>query len=175
MAPHQQPIGDTMIPVDMPAGCMKCPLGMGRTNIVVYRGTQGAPVLFVGEAPGATEDETGLPFQGRSGKLLDQWIYLMQMGSYDYCITNVARCRPPGNRKPTKAEMLECGPHLLKFIEDNNPSVIVALGRTADEFLHLAKVPHLFMKHPAYYLRGNKWEEDLLKLEFEIQQALHHG
>lgn len=157
-----------MLAADMPHDCQKCPLGMGRANIVVYRGTQAAPIMFVGEAPGAEEDKTGKPFMGRSGKLLDKWIEKLGLKDGDYSITNICRCRPPNNRTPTKAERQACGPHLLRFIESNSPAIIIALGRTADTFLDEVEIPHLFLKHPAWFLRGHKWEEDLNKLKDEI-------
>lgn len=87
--------------------CTACRLCEARTNVVVARGTPGARVLFIGEGPGAAEDERGEPFVGRSGKLLDQWIAALDVGD-DWCITNIVRCRPPDNRPPKPDEMEAC-------------------------------------------------------------------
>lgn len=162
-----------MIPVRMPMGCTRCPLSIARNNIVIARGQPDAEVLFVGEAPGADEDRIGLPFVGRSGKLLDEWISILELGN-NFEITNICRCRPPGNRTPTPEEQDTCGAHLLYFLKERptQPKIIVALGRTADRWLERQKIPHVFMKHPSYYLRGNRWEDDLLVLKDKVHAAL---
>lgn len=155
----------------MPTNCMECPLGATRTNIVVSRGTPKAPILFVGEAPGADEDRLGLPFVGRSGKLLDEWIKILGLEGR-FLISNICRCRPPGNRTPTPEEQETCGRFLEHFITENQPKVVVALGRTSDGWLSRHNIPHLFIKHPSYYLRGNSWDADLLALKEQLELRL---
>lgn len=161
-----------VIPEEMPHDCQKCPLGATRKNIVVYRGAKDPAILFVGEAPGATEDEVGFPFLGRSGNLLNLWIKTLNLDEGDYGISNVCRCRPPGNRKPTKEEIYACGPHLLSLIQEKRPVVIITLGRTSEAALKLLGLPHLYIHHPSYYLRGNKWEADLERLRQDMIEAL---
>lgn len=158
--------------VAMPVDCRKCPLAEGRTNIVVSRGRADARVLFVGEAPGAEEDVAGQPFVGRSGKMLDRWIAHMRLEDAA-AVTNVCRCRPPGNRKPTRDEQAACGPHLVRLIAERRPSVLVALGRTSEKWLRENGYDPLFIYHPSYYVRGyRKWPPDVERLEREIRACL---
>lgn len=153
-----------LTPTVMPADCRKCPLHAGRTNIVTFRGQYDRPdVLFVGEAPGATEDEQGVPFVGRSGQLLDRWI--AEMGVTRYLVSNICRCRPPNNRPPTREEAATCGAHLAHLILQARPRQIVALGRTSERWLLENGYAPLFIYHPSYYLRGyRKWEPDVAAL-----------
>ncbi len=158
---------------EMPPNCRKCPLAAGRTRIVVSReGRPNARVLFVGEAPGAAEDAAGLPFVGKSGRLLDRWIAEMGLVD-DYVISNVCRCRPPGNRTPTRAERDACGAHLERLIAERRPSVIVALGRTSETWLRDRGYRPLFIYHPSYYVRGyRQWPPDVERLGAEIHNSL---
>lgn len=160
-----------LVPQPMPAGCRKCPLAEGRTNIVTFRGTLDEPdVLFVGEAPGATEDEQGVPFVGRSGQLLDKWIEAL--GVSRYLVSNIARCRPPGNRPPTREETEACGPHLAELILEARPKQIIALGRTSERWLVEHGYAPLFVYHPSYYVRGyRKWEPDIAALKETLARA----
>jgi len=116
--------------------CQRCDLARGRQRVVVGRGNPKAPLLLLGEAPGQKEDEQGLPFVGRSGQLLDR--LLEQAGfnpHHDLYICNVVKCRPPGNRKPTREESQQCRPWLDQQIQLVNPRVIVLAGATAMEAL----------------------------------------
>lgn len=108
--------------------CKRCPLHETRNNIVWQRGTadKDIDVLFIGEAPGKNEDLQGKPFVGRAGKLLDDWIFELDLLSY--AIINIVKCRPPNNRKPNTNEIRSCLPHLIKQIQQFNPKIIVALG-----------------------------------------------
>jgi uracil-DNA glycosylase len=90
-----------------------------------------AKVVFVGEAPGAKEDATGRPFVGRSGKFLDSVLAELGVDSEDVFITNIVRCRPPGNRKPSKSEIDSCLKNLVRELKAIRPKVVVALGATA--------------------------------------------
>lgn len=115
--------------------CQLCSLAGARTNIVFGEGHLSSQVLFVGEAPGQTEDEQGRPFVGRSGNLLDQAFQAAGWSREQVYITNVVMCRPPNNREPSVAEKEACHRFLLAKIDVLNPKLLVALGRTAAEFL----------------------------------------
>lgn len=151
--------------------CTDCDLHGSRTQIVVYRGTLEADVVFVGEAPGRQEDEQGRPFVGRSGELLDRWID--RMGLDRWCITNLVRCRPPDNRDPKAAERDACGVKLLTFLDRVDPAVVVALGRHAHGWLEAHDVDHEYIYHPAYFLRGlAKWPPAVDELAARIHDRL---
>ena len=112
--------------------CNKCELGKSAYLRPVWRGTTENPdVVFIGEAPGAEEDKTGLPFVGRSGKELDKMIDYMKLEKY--AITNRLHCRPPGNANPTPEQLEACYPFLLKQIELFNPTLIILLGKYAND------------------------------------------
>lgn len=109
--------------------CRNCALHETRTNVVVGGANRTSPILFIGEGPGAQEDETGLPFVGRAGKLLDDMLALIGLERSMIYITNIVKCRPPGNRDPLNTERDACMPWLRRQIELINPAVIVCLGR----------------------------------------------
>ena len=109
--------------------CLECPLGKMRKNIVLGMGNPNADIVFVGEAPGKEEDLQGLPFVGRSGKLLDKMLASIKLSRKDVYILNVLKCRPPENRDPSKVEIGKCEPYLKKQLEIIKPKLIVALGR----------------------------------------------
>jgi DNA polymerase len=118
------------------AACTRCPLAGGRTQVVVGRGNPAADLMFVGEAPGAEEDKQGLPFVGRSGKLLDKLVAEeMGLGQDGFYICNTTKCRPPGNRDPKPDELVSCRPFLERQIELMQPKVVVTLGRFAAQAL----------------------------------------
>ena len=112
-----------------------CPLKDVRTKLVFGAGNANADLMFVGEAPGATEDQTGLPFVGRAGTLLDDLLAEVGMARGDVFITNVICCRPPGNRDPLPEEIEACKPYLYKKIELIEPKVICTLGNFATKLL----------------------------------------
>jgi uracil-DNA glycosylase len=118
------------------SGCTRCRLAVGRTQVVFGTGTPSADLLFVGEGPGAEEDRQGLPFVGRSGKLLDR---LMEeelgFGRASCYIANIVKCRPPGNRDPKPDEIEACRPWLEGQLERLQPRVVVTLGNTATRTL----------------------------------------
>ncbi|MCU0305572.1 MAG: uracil-DNA glycosylase [Thermoanaerobaculales bacterium] len=150
------------------AGCTGCRLAEGRKRVVFGEGAIGAPVMFIGEGPGAEEDRTGRPFVGQAGGLLDRMILAMGFERREVYIANVVKCRPPGNRDPKDDEMAACSAYLDRQIELVRPRVIVALGRFAANRLtgadkslgalrsrwsHYRGVPLLVTYHPAYLLR----------------------
>lgn len=111
------------------AGCKKCSLHATRTNTVPGQGNGRRPeVMFIGEAPGADEDEQGLAFVGRAGQLLTKMIVAMGFSRDEVFIANIAKCRPPDNRQPTPEEMATCIPYLKQQIAAVQPRTIVALG-----------------------------------------------
>ena len=114
--------------------CTKCPLHLTRNNVVISDGSINADIMLIGEAPGADEDKTGIPFVGRAGKLLNE--FLAKAGikrENDLYIANTVKCRPPGNRKPTKEEKIAGGDNLKKQINMVKPNVIILCGATAME------------------------------------------
>jgi uracil-DNA glycosylase len=174
--------------------CVKCPhLASSRKNVVFGVGSIDAQLMFVGEAPGADEDEQGEPFVGRAGQLLTKIIQATGLSRADVYIANILKCRPntpgqsAGNRKPTPDEMATCIPYLHEQIDLIRPKVIVALGATAVDGL-LGKTvgitklrgnwqtyrgtPLMPTYHPAYLLRNQAmsekrkvWEDMLAVME----------
>jgi len=174
--------------------CRKCPhLASSRKNVVFGVGDPHSPLMFIGEAPGADEDERGEPFVGKAGQLLTRIIQTMGFTRQTVYIANILKCRPDtpgqmkGNRKPTSDEMKTCLPYLLAQIDLIQPRVIVALGATAVEGLlgvtggitklrgrwqEFRGVPVMPTYHPAYLLRNEApsekrkiWEDMLGVLE----------
>ena len=173
------------------AGCTACDLHAGRTKSVFGRGNAQAELLFVGEGPGANEDEQGVPFVGRAGELLDRMIAAMGFGPEEVYICNVVKCRPPENRTPSAQEANACAGFLSSQIEVVQPKVIVALGRCAAENLGLAVagengwrgrwgevggIPSISTYHPAYLLRSPEQKkpvwEDLKHVVARLGRAL---
>ncbi len=109
--------------------CTLCPLHMGRTHAVPGDGPVDATIMFIGEAPGFYEDQQGLPFVGAAGRLLNELLAKIGVDRKQVFITNVIKCRPPGNRDPHPSEVEACKPYLDQQIEIINPRVIVTLGR----------------------------------------------
>jgi uracil-DNA glycosylase family 4 len=108
-----------------------CPLAATRTHIVFGMGNADADLMFVGEAPGATEDQEGKPFVGRAGRLLDELLGEIGLSRSEVFIANILKCRPPGNRDPLPEEIEECSPHLMRQIQLIEPRVIATLGNFA--------------------------------------------
>lgn len=112
--------------------CEKCDLCKTRTQVVFGSGNPEAEVLFIGEAPGKNEDEQGLPFVGRSGQLLDQYLAAIHLNRKENIfITNIVKCRPPENRDPLPNEWAACLPWLREQFACMNPKIVVCLGRIA--------------------------------------------
>jgi DNA polymerase len=117
------------------AGCTKCPLAGGRTQVVFGSGDPNADLMFVGEAPGFNEDKQGVPFVGAAGKLLDQLLAGIRLSRSDVFVANVIKCRPPGNRDPLPEEIEACESHLWRQIELIEPRVVATLGNFATKLL----------------------------------------
>ena len=164
--------------------CQACPLGATRTNVVIYRGSVVAPIMFVGEGPGATEDEQGLPFVGQAGRLLQLLLDAQGFSTENYHIANVVKCRPPENRVPTEQEAAACKKLLGTQILICKPKIIVLLGKTAytlftgDKNAKMTQIRGAFIEkngylimptfHPAYILRNNN---ERIKLWNDIEQV----
>ncbi|HEY0784602.1 MAG TPA: uracil-DNA glycosylase [Acidobacteriaceae bacterium] len=149
--------------------CTRCPLGFaGRHTIVFGDGDPNARLLFVGEGPGADEDQQGIPFVGRAGQLLNNMITARGLARSSVYIANIVKCRPPQNRVPEPVEAVTCSQFLFRQIDIVRPQVIVALGATAATYLLGAKSPLTALRgrvhaahgarlivtyHPAYLLR----------------------
>jgi DNA polymerase len=179
----------------MIAGFDACPLKRTATNTVFVDGNLAAPILIVGEAPGADEDRIGKPFVGRAGQLLDRMLTAIGLDRTGVQITNVIYWRPPGNRKPTQAEIASCLPFVFRHIALSRPKVLVLAGGTAastlldvtDGITRLrgrwfdlavpgldAPLPTLPMFHPAFLLRSPErkreaWR-DLLALKMKLAE-----
>jgi len=159
--------------------CKRCKLANSRTNIVFGSGNPTADLMFVGEAPGASEDAQGLPFVGRAGQLLTKIIESIEMKREQVYICNILKCRPPENRNPESDEIATCEPFLFRQIASVKPKVICALGTFGAQTLLRTKEPISRLRgqfidyrgakliatfHPAYLLRnpGEKrkvWED----------------
>jgi uracil-DNA glycosylase len=131
--------------------CTRCDLHKGRKNIVFGVGDSKAELMFVGEGPGADEDETGEPFVGRAGQLLNNMIKAMGIEREQVYIANIVKCRPPSNRTPEREECDTCSPFLMRQIAVVKPKVIVALGATAAKTL-------LAMNSSMIQLRGRFYD-----------------
>lgn len=161
--------------------CRRCKLAPTRKTIVFGDGNPHAQLVFIGEGPGADEDEQGLPFVGRAGKLLNRMMQTVGLKREDVYICNVVKCRPPGNRTPEKDEVDACSPFLYRQIEAIKPRLICCLGAPAvrtvlgikegitkirGQFYNFGATKALATVHPAYVLR-NPREEKILREDFE--------
>jgi uracil-DNA glycosylase family 4 len=163
---------------DEARACTRCSLHAGRKQAVFARGNPFAELVFVGEGPGADEDEQGLPFVGKSGQLLDKMIVAMGYAPDDIYICNIVKCRPPENRKPEPSEMAACSPFITQQLAMIKPKVIVALGATAVQGLlpnvtegitrmrgkwkiYQQTIPVMPTFHPAYLLRSPEFKRDV--------------
>jgi uracil-DNA glycosylase family 4 len=180
--------------------CTKCAhLACTRTQTVFGVGNPDADLMFIGEAPGADEDQQGEPFVGRAGQLLTRILKAMNFAREDVYIANILKCRPDmpagsfGNRPPTPTEMQTCRPYLMEQIEIIQPSVLVALGAVAVEGLLGTRatmrelrgrwhtynsIPLMITYHPAYLLRNQapsekrKVWEDMLEVMERLKRPI---
>jgi uracil-DNA glycosylase family 4 len=138
--------------------CHDCPLESTRTNLVFGAGNSDADLMFVGEAPGAREDEQGLPFVGRAGQLLDELLHGVGLKREDVFITNVLNCRPPGNRDPLPDEIAVCKPYLYRKIELIEPKVICTLGNFATKLITRTSRGIMSVRgRPQVHELGGRW------------------
>lgn len=172
---------------DFIGDCTRCKLHRGRKNLVFGVGNPHAELMFIGEGPGADEDDQGEPFVGRAGQLLNNMISAMGLKRSDVYIANIVKCRPPQNRQPERDECETCMPFLLQQIDVIKPKIIVALGATAAKNLlglndsmsnlrgHLydfrgAKLVVTY--HPAFLLRDPRQKKEAWKDLQAVMQFL---
>jgi len=137
--------------------CVRCRLHtQGRKQIVFGVGNPNAELMFIGEAPGADEDQQGEPFVGRAGQLLNNMIKAMGLRRDDVYIANIIKCRPPGNRTPERDECETCSPFLTRQIAVIKPKVVVALGAVAARTLLAINAPMSELRGHWYDFRGTK-------------------
>ena len=137
--------------------CARCRLAkQGRKQIVFGVGNPRAELMFIGEAPGADEDQQGEPFVGRAGQLLNNMIKAMGLRREDIYIANIIKCRPPGNRTPERDECETCSPFLMRQIATIKPKVLVALGAVAAKTLLAINAPMSELRGKWYDFRGTK-------------------
>lgn len=132
------------------ACCTRCPLADTRNNIVFGEGNPSADVMFIGEGPGEMEDQTGRPFVGQAGQKLDEVLSSVNIQREDMYIGNVVKCRPPGNRVPSRSEMEACFPYLESQIAFIKPALIVTLGNTSTQWL-MPAIPGMTTSHGNFY------------------------
>jgi uracil-DNA glycosylase family 4 len=195
VVPAFEPDHDNLVKIGEDIGdCKRCRLHEGRNRIVFGSGNEQARLVFVGEGPGADEDEQGLPFVGRAGQLLTQMIEGtakkegIPLQRSDVYICNVVKCRPPGNRTPERDEMETCGQFLFRQLQTIRPKAICALGSTAakallntkdgvmklrGQWLKWRDVPVIVTYHPSYLLRP--YNQNAKKEAWEdLKKVLHY-
>jgi len=194
LLPPLQPDDDSMEKIRLDIGdCKRCRLCEARKKIVFGDGNEKSPLVFVGEGPGADEDESGIPFVGRAGQLLTQMIEGtaakegIRIKRPDIYICNVVKCRPPENRTPQPDEMQTCGQFLYRQLKTIQPKAICALGGTAMKALLNTKegitklrgqwhkwqdIPVMITYHPSYLLR--QYNQQAKREAWEDLKALLH-
>ena len=173
--------------------CVSCSLSKTRTNVVVGKGNEKANLVIIGEGPGEQEDKSGLPFVGRAGKMLDTALAAVNIDPLEDCyITNIVKCRPPNNRKPSAVESEACMPWLNEQINLLKPKIIILAGSTAvqsflgidepiskirGQWIEKDNIKYMPIFHPSYLLRNPsknkgkpKWLtwQDLKKVKKEL-------
>ena len=170
--------------------CKKCSLSETRTNVVFGSGSRQARLMFVGEAPGEKEDLSGMPFVGAAGKMLDKFLYAVDIDREDVFIANMLKCRPPKNRDPKEEEQDMCIDYLREQVRLIRPKIIVCLGRIAakrlikEDFMITKEHGVFFEKngfticavyHPSALLRDPRKKEDMLidmqKIKKELDEV----
>lgn len=152
--------------------CKKCPLYLTRSKVVPGEGNEKTKVMFIGEAPGEDEDLKGRPFVGKAGQLLTKILHSVEIKREDVFITNMVKCRPPGNRNPSPSEIETCFPYLETQIALINPKIIVTLGSISTQYIlettegitklrgqwfdWLGDIKIFPMFHPSYLLRNEE-------------------
>jgi len=185
VTPFKDDVADLTLPNRLDAlrkqalACHLCGLSKSRTHVVFGEGNTEAALMFVGEAPGASEDSMGRPFVGRSGELLNKMIKnVLYLDREDVYIANIVKCRPPQNRAPTPSEAHTCRSFILKQIELIRPKIIVTLGATAYHYLSgddtpVSKIRGTIQQkerytllptyHPSYLLRNPSAKKEVFE------------
>ncbi len=169
--------------------CHLCPLSKTRKNVVFGEGNKNADLMFIGEGPGANEDESGKPFVGRAGMLLTKIVEnVLNLKREDVYIANIVKCRPPNNRVPTLEEVTVCKPYLQEQIAMIHPKIIVALGSTSyhhlsdDYNMPISKIRGEVLEygdakliptyHPSYLLRNPSAKKDVFADMLKVKKLL---
>ena len=167
--------------------CHQCPLGNTRQKVVFGTGNPHADLMFIGEAPGAEEDRTGIPFVGAAGQLLDRYLFAVDIPRESVYIANVLKCRPPHNRDPLPEEQDMCIGYLRAQVKAVDPKIIVCLGRiaamrvikpdfriTREHGIFVRKGKYLItaVYHPSALLRDASRREDMLLDMERIREQL---
>jgi uracil-DNA glycosylase family 4 len=167
--------------------CTRCPeLAATRTQVVVGSGPPDARLVVVGEAPGAVEDETGTPFVGRSGQLLDKLLDEVGLPRAQVAVINTVKCRPPGNRLPTRSETANCRPWTARQLAELSPELVLTLGLSAATWflgrttlravrgrVHAVEGRRVLPTyHPAAALRGGPRGEAMTRLREDLALAV---
>ncbi len=169
--------------------CHVCTISKNRKNVVFGEGNKNASLMFIGEAPGANEDETGRPFVGRAGMLLTKIIEkVLELKREDVYISNIIKCRPSNNRVPTMEEVTACKPYLLEQISSIKPKIIVALGSTSyhhltgeydlpisrvrGEVLEFGDAKLIPTYHPSFLLRNPSAKKDVFADMLKVKKLL---
>ena len=167
--------------------CRACPLGESRKNNVFGTGDVNAPLMFVGEAPGEQEDNVGIPFVGAAGKLLDRYLYAVDLPRDKVYIANILKCRPPHNRDPEEGEQDACIGYLREQFRLIRPRAVVCLGRIAamrlirpdyritrehGQWVQKGGVWMTAVYHPSALLRDTSKREDMLRDMWAIRHKL---
>lgn len=171
------------------ADCQKCPLAEGRNKVVYGEGNPDARAMLIGEGPGEQEDQSGRPFVGAAGQLLDKMLAAINIQRSEVYIANIVKCRPPGNRNPVSEERLACMPYLIEQIRIIQPKILLIMGLVAAQSLlsdsetlgwHREKV-HDFMGipayvtyHPAALLRNPNWKRPAWE-DLQLFQKAYEG
>jgi len=157
--------------------CRKCGLWENRSHPVLGEGNPKAEVMFIGEAPGREEDRLGRPFVGAAGRLLDEIFSEIGIKRGEVYITNVVKCRPPGNRPPTKREVRACSIYLDKQISIIKPRIVVALGNTAASYIldrYNMRFTSMRRTHGKVFKVGTMWGEMRILLTYHPAAALRN-
>ena len=174
------------------SNCTECDLSKTRNNIVFGDGDPKADIMIIGEAPGKDEDDSGKPFIGRAGKLLDEILFSLHLDRKQIFITNTIKCRPPENRNPQKNEIDACDSLLKNQIDIIKPKVLVLLGRIAANTIlnndcsmndlrkkmhteNLFQIPIYVLYHPAYLLRSPSQKKHLWEDLKILQNFIDNG
>ncbi len=172
-------------------GCERCPLHQGRKHIVFGVGNAKADLFFIGEGPGAKEDEEGIPFVGRAGTLLTKIIEKgMKISRSQVYIANIVKCRPPGNRNPQPEEIASCLPFLRRQIQAIRPKILITLGacathsllqvntpisRLRGRFTSYDDIPLMPTFHPSYLLRNPSAKREVWEDIQRVMGKLNEG
>ncbi len=183
-------IGDLDELAAVASECTACSLSEGRTNVVFASGSPNASVMVVGEGPGAQEDEEGIPFVGRSGRLLEKLLGEVGIGRSDIYIANVVKCRPPRNRDPRPDEIDACKPYLRRQIELVDPEVVITVGNFSSKLLLVTTTGITRLRgrvyewwgrylvptfHPAAALRGGERVTNQIRADLALVRDIIDG